>query len=107
MSPRIRKQKVYEATQETVKDTAWRHIAASGAASLSLRAIAREMKVTAPALYRYFPNRDALVTELIVDGFNSFADAQEAHPPDPSADNCGSTPVHGSCREWCSTMGHP
>lgn len=78
MSPRIRKEKIYKATQEAIKETAWRHIAAGGASSLSLRAIAREMEVTAPALYRYFTDRDELVTALIVDAYNSLADVQEA-----------------------------
>jgi AcrR family transcriptional regulator len=46
-------------------------------ASLSLRAIAREMGMTAPGLYRYYPSRDDLVTALIVEAFNSFSEALE------------------------------
>lgn len=72
---RTRKEKVYLATQAVIKETAWRHIAENGASALSLRAIARDMEVTAPALYRYYPDRDALVTALIVDAFASFADS--------------------------------
>jgi len=53
-------------------------IAESGAASLSLRAIARELGITAPAIYNYYPSRDDLVTALIVDAFTSLAEAQEA-----------------------------
>jgi AcrR family transcriptional regulator len=53
-------------------------MAESGAAALSLRAIAREMDITAPALYRYFQNRDDLVTALILAAFHSLADALEA-----------------------------
>jgi AcrR family transcriptional regulator len=64
--------------QEAIKETAWKQISEFGAAALSLRAIARELKITAPAIYNYFPNRDALVTALIVDAYNSLADAQEA-----------------------------
>ena len=55
--------------QEAIKETAWKQIAKFGAPTLSLRAIARELKITAPAIYNYFPNRDALVTALIVDAF--------------------------------------
>ncbi len=76
MSPRTRKEKVYQATQAAIKDSAWRHIAAEGAAALSLRAIARELEVTAPALYRYFADRDTLVTALIIDAYLSFGDSQ-------------------------------
>jgi AcrR family transcriptional regulator len=52
-------------------------MAEQGAAALSLRAIARQMGLTAPALYRYFRDRDALVTALVLDAFNAVADAME------------------------------
>jgi AcrR family transcriptional regulator len=64
--------------QQAIKTTAWKLIAAEGAAALSLRAIARELEITAPAIYNYFSDRDALVTGLIVDAFTSFGDAQSA-----------------------------
>lgn len=63
--------------QEAIKETAWKQAAEYGAAALSLRAIARELKITAPAIYNYFSSRDDLVTALIVDAYNSLADAQE------------------------------
>jgi len=64
--------------QEAIKEAAWKQISESGAPALSLRAIARELKITAPAIYNYFPRRDDLVTALIVDAYNSLADAQES-----------------------------
>lgn len=64
--------------QEAIKETAWKQIAAYGAPALSLRAIARDLKITAPAIYNYFPDRDALVTALIIDAFTSFGDSQLA-----------------------------
>lgn len=64
--------------QEAIKETAWKQIAEAGAPALSLRAIARELKITAPAIYNYFPDRDALVTALIIDAFTSFGDWQIA-----------------------------
>lgn len=64
--------------QEAIKETAWKQIAEFGAPALSLRAIARELKITAPAIYNYFPSRDDLVTALIVDAFTSLADSQKA-----------------------------
>ena len=63
------------ATAEEIKRVARRQMAAAGAAALSLRGIAAEMGITAPALYRYFPNRDALVTALIVDAFDALGAA--------------------------------
>jgi AcrR family transcriptional regulator len=64
--------------QEAIKETAWKQIAETGASTLSLRAIARELNITAPAIYNYFPRRDDLVTALIVDAYNSLAESQEA-----------------------------
>ena len=63
--------------QEVIKETAWGQISREGAAALSLRAIARELKITAPAIYNYFPSRDDLVTALIVDAFTSLGDSQK------------------------------
>ena len=62
--------------QEAIKDTAWQLIAEFGAPALSLRAIARALSITAPAIYNYFPDRDALVTSLTIDAFTSFGDVQ-------------------------------
>ena len=62
--------------QEAIKEAAWKQIANEGAPALSLRAIARKLKITAPAIYNYFPSRDDLVTALIVDAFTSLADSQ-------------------------------
>jgi len=64
--------------QEAIKETAWKQIAEFGATALSLRAIARELKITAPAIYNYFPDRDALVTALIIEAYASFGDYQLA-----------------------------
>ncbi len=61
--------------QEAIKNTARSQIAAKGAPSLSLRGIARELDITAPAIYNYFPNRNNLVTALIVDAYNSLSEA--------------------------------
>jgi AcrR family transcriptional regulator len=62
-----------------IKQVARRQLAADGAGALSLRAVARELGlVSASALYRYFPGRDALLTALIVDGYRSLGDAAEA-----------------------------
>lgn len=64
--------------QDAIKETAWKQIAESGAPALSLRAIARELKITAPAIYNYFADRDALVTALIIEAYTSFGDCQLA-----------------------------
>lgn len=40
-----------------------------GYRNFSLRAVARELELTAPALYRYFDNKDQLLAELRAEGF--------------------------------------
>lgn len=72
-----RKDRQRDAIREEIKQVARRQMAAEGSTSLSLRAIAREMELTAPALYRYFPTRDDLITALIVDAFNAHAAAMD------------------------------
>ena len=51
--------------------TARQQIAEHSSSGLSLHAIARQMGMTAPALYRYFKSRDDLVTALIEAAYNS------------------------------------
>lgn len=83
MSPRPKQDAQQENLRARIKETAWKQIAEKGAAALSLRAIARELGITAPAIYNYFPRRDDLVTDLIVDAFTSFGQAQK-ESDDPS-----------------------
>ena len=78
MSPRPRRNEQQSNLQEAIKETAWKQIAEFGAPTLSLRAIARELGITAPAIYNYFADRDALVTALIIDAYTSFGDSQIA-----------------------------
>ncbi len=62
---------------DAIKEIAWQIIANYGAPTLSLRAIARELKITAPAIYSYFPSRDHLVTALAMDALISLEDSQK------------------------------
>ncbi len=77
MSPRPKQIDQHPNLEEAIKDAAWRLIAGHGAPALSLRAIARELGITAPAIYNYFPRRDDLVTALIVDAFTSLGESQK------------------------------
>jgi AcrR family transcriptional regulator len=60
--------------REDIKRHAWEQIAASGATALSLNAIAKQIGMSGPALYRYFAGRDELITELVRDAYRSLAD---------------------------------
>ncbi len=92
--------------QEAIKEMAWKQIAEFGAPALSLRAIARDLEITAPAIYNYFPDRDALVTALIIDAFTSFGDWQlEARDSVPEGDFPGRMSAIGlAYRDWAHTF---
>src|SRR3712207_101762 len=72
-----RRERYREQTREEAKEVALRQLAESGTGGLSLNAIAREIGLSGPALYRYFANRDALLTALVTDGFHAIGDALE------------------------------
>ena len=65
-------------TIKEIKAAALQQLAENPAA-LSLRQVARAVGMTVQSLYHYFDSRDALLTELVIDGHNALADAvQEA-----------------------------
>lgn len=80
MSPRPTREHAHERTDMIgqIKAAARQQMAEHGTAGLSLRGIARELKITAPAIYHYFPRLEDLITALIVDAFTALADAMEA-----------------------------
>ncbi|GAA3112647.1 TetR/AcrR family transcriptional regulator [Streptosporangium carneum] len=57
-----------------IKERAWEQIATAGASALSLNAVAKQIGMSGPALYRYYASRDELITELIRDAYRSLAD---------------------------------
>lgn len=89
-------------------EMARKHVAAHGASSLSLRAIARELGMAPSAIYRYYTNRDDLLTALIIDGYAAIGEAAER------ADNAVSREdyfgrwiaVCRGVREWAITHPH-
>ncbi|MFI5617693.1 TetR/AcrR family transcriptional regulator [Streptomyces sp. NPDC051567] len=56
-----------------ITERAWEQIATAGASALSLNAIAKQMGMSGPALYRYFASRDDLITELVREAYRSLA----------------------------------
>jgi AcrR family transcriptional regulator len=68
--------------RDEIKELALRQLAEAGPQGISLNAIAREIGVSGPALYRYFASRDELLTELVIDAYDDLAaalkDAAEA-----------------------------
>ncbi|GLZ37174.1 TetR/AcrR family transcriptional regulator [Actinokineospora sp. NBRC 105648] len=79
-----------------IKQHAWEQIAAAGVPALSLNAIAKQVGMSGPALYRYFASRDDLITALIRDAYRSLADTVRA-AFDSGTDLLG---LAGVIREW-------
>jgi AcrR family transcriptional regulator len=102
-----RRERLRAETVAEIKDAARRLLVTGGPAAMSLRAIARDMGMTAPALYRYFDSLDALVQTLVTDLFEELrgvverAAAANAHT-DPLA---RVTHMARAFRFW--SLGHP
>jgi AcrR family transcriptional regulator len=84
-TPRVR---VRAATDKDIRHTARTLLIERGPEAVTLRAIARELGITAPALYRYYGSRDDLVEHLRLDVCADLADelaADIAGLPDDGA----------------------
>jgi AcrR family transcriptional regulator len=68
-----RRDRVRAATTQEILQTARKLLVEQGVAAISLRAIAREMGMTAPALYRYFSSHDELLRHVVGDIFTELA----------------------------------
>lgn len=73
--PASRRERYRLETTTEAKRLALAQLATGGVGALSLNAIAREMGMTGPALYRYFDSRDDLLSELIIDTYTDFGNA--------------------------------
>ncbi len=73
-----RSQRRRELTRAEIKTAARSQLVSGGPGAISLRAIARDMGITAPALYRYYPALDSLLLELCTDLYTELRLACEA-----------------------------
>lgn len=73
-----RRERLRAATVVEIKQAARRLLADGGPSAVSLRAIARDMGMTAPAIYRYFPSLEGLVTDLCADLYTELREEVEA-----------------------------
>ncbi|WP_165969076.1 TetR/AcrR family transcriptional regulator [Actinomadura sp. KC06] len=102
-----RRDRIRAATVAEIKEVARRHLVQGGPAQISLRAIAREMGMTSPALYRYFPSLETLVTVLTGDFYDEVRLVmEEARDAVPKADALTRLrAVSHAFREWA--VEHP
>jgi len=83
-----------------VQELAWVQVTQTGASGLSLKAIAKQMGITAPALYRYFASRDELLTELILSVYRELAELVEAAAGARDADRDKLIATATALRDW-------
>jgi AcrR family transcriptional regulator len=73
-----RRDRLRAATTQEIIQTARRLLVTEGPEAASLRAIAREMGMTAPALYRYFGSHEDLLRHVVGDIFTDLASDVDA-----------------------------
>lgn len=87
-----------------------RHVAEQGAAALSLRSVARDLEMAPSALYRYFDGRDALLSALILDAYESLAAVAEGAAASAAAGGGSDAErwlaVPTAVREWALSHTH-
>jgi len=75
--PPTRRARLRAQTLAEIKERALAQVGERGPAALSLNAIARDMGMSGPALYRYFGSRDELLAVLVTDAWSDLAGALE------------------------------
>ncbi|HUQ59455.1 TetR/AcrR family transcriptional regulator [Lentzea sp.] len=70
-----RRERLRAQTLQEIEDVSFAIIDADGVHALSIAALARTMAMSAPAVYRYFPSREALITHLVTTSYRQLADA--------------------------------
>jgi AcrR family transcriptional regulator len=102
-----RRDRLRAATLDEIKQTARRLLVTDGATAVTLRAIAREMGMTAPALYRYFPSYEDLIKALCASLYHELTDELEQARDAVHIDDVVGRmyAVCRSFRRW--SVGHP
>jgi AcrR family transcriptional regulator len=110
-----RRDRLRAATTQEIIQTARRLLVTEGPDAASLRAIAREMGMTAPALYRYFGSHEELLRHVVGDIFTDLAGyvdaaihaAVDAAPPGIDPDGVWALKLIAGCRAFRSwTLDH-
>jgi AcrR family transcriptional regulator len=103
--PSSRRERLRADTVLEIKQTARRVLVEQGVDGLALRAVAREMGMTAPALYRYFASREDLVEHVVADLYDELTDVLEAtrDAADPATPGVQLLSVSRAFRHWATT----
>ena len=103
--PVSRRDRARADTVREIKETARRVLVDQGVDGLALRAVAREMGMTAPALYRYFDSREDLVENVVADLYDELTGVLERVRDAAPADQPGFQllSVARAFRQWATT----
>src|SRR5918997_4638613 len=106
--PLSRRDRVRADTVREIKRTARRVLVEQGEQGLALRAVAREMGMTAPGLYRYFASREDLIEHVVADLYTELADRMEAAcaAADPATPAQKLMAASRSFRRWAMAHRH-
>jgi AcrR family transcriptional regulator len=106
--PRSRRDRARADTVREIKQTARRVLVDRGVDGLALRAVAREMGMTAPGLYRYFASREDLVEHLVADLYDELTNVLESvrDAANPATPGFQLVAVARAFRAWATTH-HP
>jgi AcrR family transcriptional regulator len=103
-----RRDRLRAATTQEIIQTARKLLVTEGPEAASLRAIAREMGMTAPALYRYFGSHEDLLRHVVGDIFTDLAGyvraaihaASDGAHPDLTDDEAMALKLIAACRAF-------
>jgi AcrR family transcriptional regulator len=102
-----RRERLRAETAADILAVARRHLVDGGPQAVSLRAIARDVGMTAPGLYRYFTSLDELVTALASELYDELGAALREAGATPAADAAGERAL-AVCREFRAwSVAHP
>ncbi|MFD2094052.1 TetR/AcrR family transcriptional regulator [Blastococcus deserti] len=103
--PLSRRDRARADTVREIKATARRVLVEQGVDGLALRAVAREMGMTAPGLYRYFASREDLVEHVVADLYDELTDTLEEvrDAADPATPGFQLLSVSRAFRRWATT----
>jgi AcrR family transcriptional regulator len=105
LEPPSRRDRLRADTVREIKETARKVLVEQGVDGLALRAVARRMGMTAPALYRYFDSREDLVEHVVADLYDELSDVLEAvrDAAEPATPGVQLLWVARAFRQWATT----
>jgi AcrR family transcriptional regulator len=99
-----RRERLHAATEREIRDAARAVLVEHGPDGLALRAIAREMGMSAPSLYRYVESRDQLIDMVVADIYDELREALERVRDTTEPASCGAqfVAVAREFRRWAT-----